>query len=69
MFLALLCDQTDERKLERVGVLILVDEDVAKLVVVLFSDFRDVAQQSHGFDQQVVEVERVVACKRASYIS
>src|SRR6185369_16366175 len=41
--LTLFSNQTDQRELERVGVLVFVDEDVAKLVVVLFSDFRDVA--------------------------
>ena len=65
--LRLLRDQADECELERVCVLILVDEDVAKLVVVLFSDFVHVAEQSYRLDQQIVEVERVV-CMQARLV-
>ena len=56
----LLSNQTDERELERVRVLVFVDKNVAKLVVVLFPHFGDIAQQAHGLDQQIVKVERVV---------
>ena len=52
--------QTDQGKLKRVCVLILIDQDVTKLVVVLFAHFGNFTEQSHGLDHQIVEVERVV---------
>ena len=58
--LLLLGQQTNQGKLQRVCVLVFIDQDVAKLVVVLFAHLGDFPQQSHGFDQQIVEVERVV---------
>src|SRR5688500_2105196 len=45
--LLLFSQMTNQRELQRVGVLVFVDEDVAKLVVVLLSDFCNVAQQAH----------------------
>ena len=42
--------ETDQSKLELVCVLILVNENVAKLVVVLVPDVVDVAQQPHGLN-------------------
>ena len=58
--LRFLRQQTNQRKLKRVCILVLINQDVAKLVVVLLAHFRNLAQESHGLDHQVVEVERVV---------
>ena len=46
--------------MQRVCVLILVDEDVSKLVVVFLPDFRNLAQKPDCLNHQIVEVESVV---------
>jgi hypothetical protein len=38
----------------RVRVLVFVDEDVLKFVVVLLADFRNVAQEPYGLDQKII---------------
>jgi hypothetical protein len=47
-----------------VGVLVLVDVDVAPAAVVLVASLGIVAQEKHRFKQQVIEVERLVKLKR-----
>ncbi len=49
-----------------VGVLVFVHEDVEEAAAESFPRFRDVAQQPHHEDQQVVEVRRVGAASRRS---
>ena len=58
--LLLLGQKTDQRELQSVRVLILVHEDVAELVVVVRAHLRIFAEQANSFDQQIIEVERVV---------
>ena len=50
---------THQFVLRAVGVLIFVYQDVPKTPVVVFVDFRHSFQQTHGLEQQIVEVECV----------
>jgi hypothetical protein len=59
--LLFLSQQTNQRELQRVCILILVNQDVAKFVVVLLAHLRHLAQQAHGLNHQIVEVEGVVS--------
>ena len=52
-------EQAHQFVLAAVGVLILVDHDVAQAAVPGFARGVVVAQQAHGFEQQIVEIERV----------
>src|ERR1700680_694141 len=61
--LLLLCQQTNQTKLERVSVLILVHQNVAKAIVVSLAHLRNIAQQSHSLNQQIVKIERIVSLK------
>ena len=45
--------------LRAVGVLVFVDQHVLKAPVVVVADFGHGFQQARGFEQQIVEVERV----------
>src|SRR3954471_22410928 len=58
--LLLLSQQTYERELQRVGVLIFIYEQVAELPIVFVTNFIRAAQQSHRLDHQVIEIKRVV---------
>ena len=48
-----------------VGVLVFVDQNVAKLALVLGSNLREVAEQKNRLRDEVVEVEGVVALEFA----
>ena len=52
--------QLHQLVLGAVGVLVLVDEQVAVAALVALADFAGDLEQAHGFEQQVVEVEGVV---------
>ena len=64
-----LAEQPDQRVLRAVGVLVLVDEQVPDAPPLGGEQRRVLAQQAHGPDDQVVEVEgargRRAACRRA----
>ncbi len=53
------CQQTDQQKLRIVGVLVLVHHDVAEAVAVLFQHIRELLEDAHGEDDDVVKVQRV----------
>ena len=58
--LLLLGQKIDQRKLQRVRVLVFVDEDVFEPVVVFLAHLcLRLAKQSNGLDQQIVEIECV----------
>ena len=42
-----------------VGVLVLVDEDVAEPLLICLTDLRELLQEPIGADEQVIEVHRV----------
>ena len=53
-----------------VGVLVLVDVQVAPAILVVRQDARRLLEQPHGLVQQVVEIERaLLACSRAWYLA
>jgi hypothetical protein len=52
-------EQAQPHVLSRVGVLVLVDEDVAELVVIVLQDIRMVAEHADRVQQQVAEVAGV----------
>ena len=56
---AVRAEQLHELVLRAVGVLVLVDEEVLVAAVVALADFGGRLEQADGFEQQVVEVERV----------
>ncbi len=62
-------EQAHQLVLAAVGVLILVDHDVAQAAVPGFARGLVVAQQAHGFEQQIVEIERVGLRSAFSYSS
>ena len=53
------CQQADQQKLRIVGVLVLVHHDVAEAVAVLFQHIRELLEDAHGEDDDVVKVQRV----------
>ena len=52
--------QLHEFVLRAVGVLVLVDEEIAVASLVALADLAGSFEQANGFKQQVVEIERVV---------
>src|ERR1700737_4821975 len=58
--LLLLGEQTNQCELQRVSILILIYQQITKLIVIATADLRYIAQQPDRFDQQVIKVERVV---------
>jgi 4-diphosphocytidyl-2C-methyl-D-erythritol kinase len=52
-------EQLHQLVLRAVGVLVLVDQQVFVAAVVAFAHLGRRLEQAHGFEQQIVEVERV----------
>ena len=67
--LALAGELPDPQVLGAVGVLVLVDVQVAPAILVVRQHAGRLLEQPHGLVQQVVEVERAAACSRAWYAS
>ena len=52
--------QTNQLKLRRVGILILIHHNVQKTLLIILQHFRARLKQLYGFDNQVVEIECIV---------
>ncbi len=52
-------EQLHQLVLRAVGVLVFVDEQIVVAAVVALAHFAGGLEQAHGFEQQIVEVERV----------
>ncbi len=59
MFLCCFGEQAHQLILAAIGVLIFVDHDEFEAAVHLAAQIGIVRQQPHGFQQQIVEIERV----------
>ena len=49
----------DELGLDQVGVLVFVDENELKLTLITLGDFRVIAQEPHGFFEQIIKVHGI----------
>ena len=52
-------EQLHQFVLRAVGVLVFVDQEVSETPVIAFADFGGDLEQAHGFQQQIVEVQRI----------
>jgi hypothetical protein len=64
--LLFLSQEANQSKLKRVCILVLVNEDVAKLVVVFIPDFTGRRAATNCPDHEVIESSALLVCSRSS---
>ena len=53
------CQQTDEAELNCIGVLILIDHQVTKTLLIIFQNFRTLLEKLHCLNQQIIKIESI----------